>query len=82
MQASLQALYGRFDFNKTPLAPIGTKALVFDDPEVRASWAPHGTDGFYVGPAKKTLPQPTFLDTYYTPVPHLQHVQTVPISLP
>lgn len=27
-------------FNKTPMAPIGTKALVFDDPDARASWAP------------------------------------------
>jgi hypothetical protein len=25
-------LYGPFDFNKTPLAPLGTKALVYKDP--------------------------------------------------
>ncbi len=25
-------LYGTFDFNKTPLAPLGTKALIYDDP--------------------------------------------------
>ncbi len=43
--------YGTFDFNKTPLAPIGTKALIYDDPASRASWAPHATEGFYVGPA-------------------------------
>ena len=46
-----QEVYGTFDFNKTPLAPIGTKALIYDDPASRASWAPHATDGFYVGPA-------------------------------
>ena len=46
-----QEVYGNFDFNKTPLAPIGTKALVYDDPAARASWAPHATDGYYVGPA-------------------------------
>jgi hypothetical protein len=40
-----------FNFNKTPLAPLGTKALVYDDPATRASWAPHATDGYYVGPA-------------------------------
>jgi hypothetical protein len=34
-----------------PLAPLGTKALVYDDPTTRTSWAPHATDGFYVGPA-------------------------------
>jgi hypothetical protein len=46
-----QEVYGAFDFNKTPLAPLGTKALIYDDPTSRASWAPHATDGYYVGPA-------------------------------
>ena len=41
-----QEVYNSFDFNKTPLAPLGTKALNYDDPAARASWAPH-----YVGPA-------------------------------
>jgi hypothetical protein len=45
-----QELYGAFNFNKTPLAPLVTKALVYDDPANRASWAPHATNGFYVGP--------------------------------
>jgi hypothetical protein len=44
-------LYGPFDFNKMPLAMLGTKALVYDNPATRTSWAPHATDGFYVGPA-------------------------------
>jgi len=43
----------KFDYNKTPLAPLGTKGLVYEDPTVRASWAPHGTDAYYVGPALK-----------------------------
>ena len=46
-----QEVYGTFDFNKTPLAPLGTKALIYDDPVSRVSWVPHATDGFYVGPA-------------------------------
>jgi hypothetical protein len=46
-----QEVYGSFDFTKTPLALLGTKALIYDDPASRASWAPHATDGFYVGPA-------------------------------
>jgi hypothetical protein len=46
-----QEVYGSFDFNKTPLAPLGTKALVYDDLGSQTSWAPHATDGFYVGPA-------------------------------
>jgi hypothetical protein len=44
---------GKFDYNKTPLAPLGTKELVYEDPANRASWAPHGTDAYYVGPAPK-----------------------------
>ncbi len=46
-----QEVYGAFNFNKMPLAPLGTKALIYDDPTSRASWAPHATDGYYVGPA-------------------------------
>jgi hypothetical protein len=48
-----QELYGLFDFNKMPFAPFRTKTLVYDDPALRASWAPHATEGFYVGPANK-----------------------------
>jgi hypothetical protein len=44
---------GKFDYNKTPLAPLGTKGLVYDDPTVQASWAPHGIDSYYVGPSLK-----------------------------
>jgi hypothetical protein len=44
-------LYGPFDFNKLPLALLDTKALLYNDPATRTSWAPHATDGFYVGPA-------------------------------
>ena len=46
-------LYGQFNFNKTPLAPVGTKALVFLDPGTRNSWQNHADDAFYVGPAMK-----------------------------
>ena len=44
---------GKFDYNKTPLAPFGTKGLVYEDPANRASWAKHETDAYYVGPAPK-----------------------------
>ncbi len=46
-----QEVYGSFDFTKTPLAPLGTKALIYDDPASHASWGSHATDVFYVGPA-------------------------------
>jgi hypothetical protein len=44
-------LYGMFDFNKTPLAPPGTRALIFEDPDTREIWAPHGKEAWYLGPA-------------------------------
>jgi hypothetical protein len=48
-----EVVHGPYDFNKTPILPIGTKGLVYDDPAVRTSWAPHGTDAFYIGPTPK-----------------------------
>ena len=44
-------LHGNVKFTQTPIAPAGTKVVVFETPEQRASWATHGVDGFYVGPA-------------------------------
>ncbi len=46
-----QEVYSAFDFNKTPLAPLGIKALIYDNPTSQASWAPHAMDSYYVGPA-------------------------------
>jgi hypothetical protein len=45
------ALNGTFDFNATPLAPPGTKVLIYDPPETRKTWAPHCTEGWYIGPS-------------------------------
>lgn len=44
-------LFGNFDFNRTPLAPPGTKAVIHSNPEQRASWDPHGKVGWYIGPS-------------------------------
>ena len=43
--------HGEFNFDKTPLAPPGTKALVFEPHSTRRSWAPHAKDAWFVGPA-------------------------------
>jgi hypothetical protein len=45
-----QEVYGSFEFNKTPLTPLGTKALVYNDPGPQTSWAPHENDCFYIRP--------------------------------
>ena len=44
-------VWGNFDFNKTPMAPLGTKLLVHIKPEIRESWAPRATNSWYIGPA-------------------------------
>ena len=44
-------LEGTFDFTRTPLAPPGTCVIIHEKPTIRQTWAPHGTDGWYVGPA-------------------------------
>jgi hypothetical protein len=46
-------LHGAFDYNKTPLAPPGTKVVIHEKPSIRQLHAPHGVDGYYVGPAMK-----------------------------
>jgi hypothetical protein len=50
-KSASQEVYGSFDFNKTPLVPLETKALLYNDPGSQTSLAPHATDGFYVGTA-------------------------------
>ena len=44
-------IVGSFDFNRTPIAPLGTKLLIHEKPGPRASWSPHAIDGWYIGPA-------------------------------
>lgn len=44
-------LHGVLNYDRTPLAPPGTKVLIHEKPQVRGSWAPHGAEGWYVGPA-------------------------------
>ena len=44
-------LNGAFDFNRTPLAPPGTKALIYESSSDRRTWAPHVVDSWYLGPA-------------------------------
>jgi hypothetical protein len=44
-------LNGNFDFNRTPLAPPGSRIIAHKKPDQRASWDPHGLDGYYLGTA-------------------------------
>jgi hypothetical protein len=44
-------IFGQYDFNRAPMAPPGTRIIAHDTPSRRRTWAPHGQDGWYIGPA-------------------------------
>lgn len=49
--SAYEQLEGIFNFNRTPLAPPGTKVIIHEKPTQRQTWEPHGQDGWYIGPA-------------------------------
>ena len=52
--SAYQGAHGHsFDFSLHPIAPFGTKVLIYESPDTRTSWGPHGVAGFYLGPALK-----------------------------
>jgi hypothetical protein len=44
-------IYGKYYFNRAPMAPPGTIIIAHETPNRRRTWAPHGQDGWYIGPA-------------------------------
>jgi hypothetical protein len=44
-------IFVQCDFNRAPMAPPGTRIIAHETPSRRRTWAPHGQDGWYVGPA-------------------------------
>jgi hypothetical protein len=44
-------IYGQYDFNRAPMAPPGTRIIAHETPNRRRNWAPHGQDGWYIGPS-------------------------------
>ena len=44
-------IFGQFDFNATPMAPLGTKIIVHEKTAQRAKWSKHGVAGGYIVPA-------------------------------
>ena len=41
-------LEGMHNYDAVPFAPPGWRVLVYEDPQRRASWDPHGIEGWYV----------------------------------
>jgi hypothetical protein len=46
-------LWGQHDYNANPFAPLGCKVEAHVTPEVRETWAPHTTSGYYIGNAEE-----------------------------
>ena len=46
-------MYGNFNYDATPMAPAGTKAIIYNSADTRGSWDQRGEDGWYVGPAQE-----------------------------
>ena len=44
-------LFGNFNVQATPLAPTGTRVVVYKTKNIRTTWSSHSEDGWYVGPA-------------------------------
>jgi hypothetical protein len=45
------SLFGQFDFNQTPLAPMGTQIVAHTTAGSRTSFGAHGKVGWYIGPS-------------------------------
>jgi hypothetical protein len=44
-------IFGQHDLHRAPLAPTGTRIIAHETLGKRKTWAPHGQDGWYIGPA-------------------------------
>jgi hypothetical protein len=51
-KSAYEVLEGPYDWNHYPLAPLGTKAVMYEDADTRASWVLHGLDAWLLGPSK------------------------------
>jgi len=49
--SAYEALNGPYNWDRYPLAPPGCKAIIYEAPAVRGSWASLGTDAWYLGPS-------------------------------
>jgi hypothetical protein len=49
--SAYKAIHGPYNWNRFPLAPPGCKAIIYEAPELRGSWASHRTDAWYISPS-------------------------------
>ncbi len=51
----MKAFGDTHDFTRHPIAPVGAKVLTWDAPDSRGTWADHGVEALYLGPAMDHL---------------------------
>jgi hypothetical protein len=61
--SAYEILHGPYDCNRYPLAPLGCKAVVYEDRDMRGLWASRGVDGWYLGLSMDHY----WCDIYYIP---------------
>jgi hypothetical protein len=73
-------IFGVFDYNRTPLAPIGTRTVVHQrtTQQGRTTFADHGVIGWSIGPAMNHYRHRTF----YIPKPRGTRVSDTVVFLP
>ena len=45
-------VFGTFNYERTPLTPLGTKAIIHKCPDQRKTWDKHGLPSFMVNQSK------------------------------
>jgi hypothetical protein len=49
-KSAYETLYGPYDWNQYPFAPVGCKAILYKNGNTRGLWASRGVNGWYLGP--------------------------------
>jgi hypothetical protein len=52
IKLAYKVMNGQYNWNCYLLAPLGCKAVVYEDGDTQGSWASRGVDGWYLGPSK------------------------------
>jgi hypothetical protein len=48
--SAYEAIWGPYNWNRFPLAPLGCKAVIYKSPDAQGLWGSRGTDAWYLGP--------------------------------
>jgi hypothetical protein len=67
-------LDGQYEYNRSPMAPPGTRIIAHETPNRRRTWATHGQDGWYIG---RALEHNNWYTVYITKTKSNRVVETV-----